>query len=276
MSSTLSVLRRVRALQAPLARVVMFPFAGGSASSYCDWTPCFSPNIDVVHVQLPGRETRIVERAHRRIEDAVAELVPALMQLSDRPLLFFGHSMGALLAYEAAIAMRAWYGTLPADLVVSGRRPPHVASQSQPLHELEEPEFRAAVRALGGLPADLDDEDELIQLMLPTWRADIELCETYTPREHLPLPVPICALGGQADPLTANDGLDGWALHTSEPFERHLFAGGHFFIQEPESQPAVQRLIAQRILDVAQGRSPCSWVAASANQSAQLSAGIGV
>ena len=213
------------------ARFFCFSHAGVGASVFRQWVSGLAPEVELCAIQLPGREGRFKEPAIASVPGIVDELVPALLPLLDRPCAFFGHSMGAVLASEVARALAARGETLPRQLFVSARRPPHVPDPLTPLHVLADGEFVAEInRRYGGIPAEVLADGELLALLLPTLRADITALETHRPPQRPPLPCPIVAFGGTDDRLTPREHLDAWRGETSSTFRVRVFPGDHFYL----------------------------------------------
>lgn len=215
--------------------VVCFAHAGGSSSTFRSWHG-HATTVHVTAVLLPGRETRLGERPATEIRQLVEMLVDALRPLTSKPYAFYGHSMGALLAFELTRELRARHLPLPAALFVAGRDAPQHQDRDH-VHHLPNEQLIERLRAWDGLDsadeADLPQYDELLELMLPTIRADLTLAETYEYQPQPPLPVPVHVLRGTADPLVF-PGDGGWAEQTSAGCTVSEFAGGHFFVQNHE------------------------------------------
>lgn len=220
-----------RANSAARVRLVCLPFAGGGAGAFRTWADGLPPTVEVCAVQPPGRETRFGERPYTRLAPLVASLAEVLVPLFDVPVAVYGHSMGALAAFELARELRRRGGPAPLRLIVSGRVAPHVPPRREPLHVLPDAEFRAELKRLNGTPAAVLDHDELMQVFLPVLRADFAAHETYEFREEPPLDCPILAATGAQDTLAPPEELDGWRRHTRAAFEARVLPGDHFFIQ---------------------------------------------
>lgn len=219
---------------APL-RLFCFPHAGGGGSFFRPWREALAPRIDVRPVVLPGREGRYRELPYVTMEQATGPISEALEPYLDRPFAFFGHSMGAVLAYE--VARRCIADGLPAPqrLFVSARRAPHLPSRRPSYARLTDAEFMDAVAGLDGTPAEVLRQPELVKLFLPTLRADFELNDTYIP---LPGPRPACpvtAFLGRGDPEADADEMAAWAHVTGGSFRLRVFEGGHFYVKDEQA-----------------------------------------
>ncbi len=212
-------------------RMFCFAHAGGGGGFFQPWRAAFEPDVEVCPVILPGREARVRETAHKRVEDVLDPVCAALRGLTDRPYVLFGHSMGSILAYEVARRLEAEPGRRPSCLFVSGRRAPQLPPQREPLHHLPEAEFLTAMTMLNGTPAQVLAQDDLVQLFLPTLRADFELNETYTPSPGGALTCPVSALVGDADPEVELDEMAAWRETSDGGFTLRVFRGDHFYLK---------------------------------------------
>lgn len=229
----------VRPESRPQAEVRLFclPYAGSGAAVYRPWLMHLPTTIELHVVQLPGRETRLREQPYRRMQLLIEALAPAIEQLLDRPYILFGHSMGALIAFELTRALRRRGGSQPDCLLVSGRRGPQLADPDSPLHQLSDAQFvRAMVQRYNGIPRVILEDIELLRLFLPTLRADLELIETYRYSDEPPLECPIAAFGGHSDERASLAELEAWLNHSSRPFSARQFPGGHFYLQEERAK----------------------------------------
>ena len=221
---------------APL-RLFCFPYAGGGASVYRLWPRGLPADLEVVGVQPPGRESRWRETALRDADAMADEALHAIEARLDRPFAFFGHSMGAIVAYEVAHRLDAAGGPAPRHLIVSGRPAPSVPEVHPPIHDLPREEFIEQIRRYSGTPEEVLQNDELMSLLEPLLRADFAVSESY---EHDPgrakLDVPLTAIGGTDDPDVPVDALEPWSEETSGPFRKHVIEGGHFFVNEQRDE----------------------------------------
>jgi surfactin synthase thioesterase subunit len=213
------------------ARLFCFPYAGAGASVYRRWASEASEDLEVCAVQLPGRGHRLREPPLNGMADIVQALVEALSPHLGGRFAFFGHSMGAVVAYELARAL-ASAGRSPLHLFLSGRRPPRIPDPAAPLRFLDDKAFVAEiVHRYGGIPPEVLQEPDVLALLLPCLRADIAALETHQPGVARPLDVPISVYGGSEDRLTPIDHLHAWRSATTGAFRSRTFPGGHFYLE---------------------------------------------
>jgi medium-chain acyl-[acyl-carrier-protein] hydrolase len=230
-------------------RLFCLPYAGAGASSYAEWPRLLPPEIEVVAVQLPGREDRLGEAPFTRVAPAVRTIGLALRPYLQGPFAFFGHSSGALLAFELARALRQRTGMRPAHLVLSSQPPPDAERQPEPMHHLPDAEFRAALRGLGGTAHSVFDDEDLMPLLLPALRADFALCENHRFVSGPPLSSPITVFGSPGDSRAPVADLHGWRRHTDDAFHLRLFDGGHFYLNDAADE--ITAAIGATLLDPA-------------------------
>ncbi|MDN3357935.1 alpha/beta fold hydrolase [Actinomadura sp. DC4] len=229
--------------QAPngTVQLVCFPHAGGSASFYFPVSTALSPGVEVSAVQYPGRQDRRAEPNIDSLPALADAIFPVVRPLADRPLAFFGHSMGALLAYEVALRLEADGAPPLTRLYVSGRRAP---SRYRPdaVHRQGDAGIVAELRRLSATDSELLGDPETLEMILPAIKSDYKAVETY---EHTPgqsVSSPIYALIGDDDPKVTAEEANAWAEHTTGSFEMRTFPGGHFYLVDQSA--AVIRLIA--------------------------------
>lgn len=229
--------RRYSGCEGPVAvRLLCFHHAGGGASLFRNWRLPGELSAEIWAVQLPGRENRRAEEPVRRIEPLLAALTDELAPLLDRPVAFFGHSMGALIAFELSRELRRTGRGLPIRLFLSAHRSPEVPQRHISASTLPDPEFFARLdRAAGASPSAVRDP-ELMVLLAPMIRADFELCERYRYREEAPLPIPFTCFRATDDTEVDPADVAGWGRHSSEPCRHRVYPGGHLFIRDHERE----------------------------------------
>jgi len=228
---------RFRPHPAATLRMFCFHHAGGGASAYRPWVAELPAGLELCAIQLPGREGRLREKPYQCLANLVPVVAGVIEPLLDRPFAFFGHSLGAALAFEVARELERNGGPSPAHLFVSGRRAPTRPDPDPGISHLSEEAFLAEVRRRwDGIPAVVLEEPELLQLLLPTLRADVALIESYAYVPGSPLECPISCFGGTDDSSTGETDLAPWRAQTRGTFSQRMFAGGHFFIQTSRDQ----------------------------------------
>lgn len=234
-------------------RLICLPAAGGGASRYRDWPAHLPEEVEVVPVQLPGRESRFAERPVESMDQLVGLLLDGLASYLSRPFALFGHSMGAMIGFELARRLRS-QGLAPVHLFAAGCRAPHLPSRSPDWHTLPDPEFIAAIGNLGGIPSELLAEQQFLDAMLPMLRSDCTLIETYAFRPQAPLSCPVTAFGGLRDEEVFAEDVRAWSCHTTGPFRVHLLPGDHFFVNSARSD--LLRLVAAQLTAPSPRRGP--------------------
>lgn len=210
-------------------RLICLPFAGGGASVYRRMAALLPPWVELLAVQLPGREDRSGEAPPTDIARLVTACAIALRPYTTVPYALYGHCAGGLLAFEIAHEMGGRFGTWPRRLIVAEQPAPQAAPPAEPLHLLPDERLLAAVRGRGGLPDAVARHAELQEFLLPLLRGEFALWENYRHRRRPPLPVPITtirALSGLAD----ETGMAGWAEQTSAGHTGVSVEGGHYFV----------------------------------------------
>lgn len=223
------------------ARLVCFAHAGGSASYFFPVSAALAPGIDVLVVQYPGRQDRRGEALIDDIHVLADRIVDALASWTDRPMMFFGHSMGAVLAYETTRRLDR-NGTAPKALFVSGRRSP-TTFRSESVHRRDDAGLLSEVRRLSGTESQLLADEEIVQMVLPALRNDYRAIETYEYRAGPPVSCPIVALIGDVDPRVDADEARDWQRHTAARFDLRVFPGGHFYLNA--NQGAIVDLLTE-------------------------------
>ncbi len=241
-------LMRWRSAPEASLRLFCFPYAGGGGSIYRTWGAGLPPGTELCAVQLPGRESRLREPPFQRLEPMIDALVEVLREEANLPYAFFGHSMGAIIAFELARRFRREGLAAPAFLMASARVAPQRSLLRPPLHDLPEPEFREELRRLDGMPAALFQHEELMALVFPLLRADFAISDHYRYTPEPPLDCPIIAVGGEEDSWVGRDDLEAWREQTRAEFRCHVMPGNHFYLKS--SEPELLSIVRGEIANV--------------------------
>ncbi len=212
-------------------RLYAFPYAGGGASVYFPWAAPLGPEIEVWAVRLPGRETRLREPAFTSFPALLAALAMEVAPKLRPPYAFFGHSLGAIVAFAFARALQHHPTPGPSALVVSGARSPDLPNSAPLIGDLPDAALIAELRdRYNGIPPAVLAHPELLDLVLGVLRADIRLYENYRHIPAPPLSCPLAAFGGVQDPIVSVDDLARWQPNTTGAFQAQGFDGDHFFV----------------------------------------------
>jgi medium-chain acyl-[acyl-carrier-protein] hydrolase len=219
-------------VSAPSVRLFCVPFAGVGPSAFRGWAQALGRDVETFYVQLPGREGRIREQSLSSVAEMTELLVEALLPWLDRPYALMGHSLGGLVAFETAHALRNRVPE-PVTLFVSATRAPQLPNSRPPLHGLGDVAMLEAVNAryAGSVPAAVLESPELVELLAPALRADLSALETYSYPMRAPLGCPISVFGGRHDRAVSMDVLEPWAAETTGGFQLRTIEGGHLFLQ---------------------------------------------
>ncbi|GAA2596398.1 thioesterase II family protein [Streptomyces tubercidicus] len=212
------------------------PFAGSGAGFFREWEKLDVSEVAVLPVQLPGREERFLDDPFTEVGDAVAELTPRIVSSAGEgaDIALFGHSLGAVLAYEIARELERTGHLGLRHLFVSGSPGPH-NGRTERATGLADEEFLAGVQRFAGYRHAAFDDPELVEVLLPTLRADVQMHEDYRATSTEPLSVPITALRGEDDELVSREQAEQWAKVTRGPFAYRELPNGHMYlVDEPE------------------------------------------
>jgi medium-chain acyl-[acyl-carrier-protein] hydrolase len=211
-------------------RLFCFPFAGGGASRYRLWSSGLPEHIDVAPVQPPGREDRFLEDPFHCMDDLIGALVHALLPwMGELPFAFFGHSLGAIVALEASRALALHGAHQPIHVIVSARAAPHLPLRRDPVAGLSREGLKQWLRRMNGTPDAVLQSREMMDMILPSLRADLDLDDRYRSTADPPLRCPLTVLGGVGDEEATPAELQAWSSYTTKTFAFRLIEGGHFF-----------------------------------------------
>jgi surfactin synthase thioesterase subunit len=220
----------------PRRRLICIPFAGGGVAAFRGWSRGLPEDVELLVVQLPGRESRLREPAFDNIPEIVEAVGAVVAQACELPYALFGHSMGALVAFELALALEAGPGRGPEHLFVSARRPPDEPEPDSPVHALPDDAFVEELqRRYRAIPDAVRQEPELLALLLPTLRADIRAIECYAPSSPRKVRCPVHVFGGVQDNYPRPAQLPGWQRVAQQGVRVRLFPGNHFYLAEQQA-----------------------------------------
>jgi medium-chain acyl-[acyl-carrier-protein] hydrolase len=225
---TNSMIYRPKPKTKPRVRLLCFPYAGAGASIFWPWPNHLPEDFEVVSLHLPGRAHRLREPPLTRIETMVELAFESFRGLLDQPFAVFGHSLGAVVGAEF-VRIASGRGLEAAHLFVSSR-PPFLQPTRQ-LHKLADPDFISAMNErYQGIPKEILADQDLVELLLPALRADIEALETFVHTGRAKLGCPTSVYGGEADPTVSLADLQAWNKEVLAPCDIRLFGGGHFYL----------------------------------------------
>jgi surfactin synthase thioesterase subunit len=220
-------------------RLFLFPHAGSGGTIYRGWPPLLPADVAYQIVQIPGREMRRGEDAFTEIEPLVESLYEALAaELDERPYAFFGHCLGAQLAYRVALCAERDGVPRPILIGASGWTPVGFSMTTMEQAHMPEPELITWMKNLGSFPEDVYDDPALLAMIIPALRADLEVSATYID-DGAAISSPIVAYSGRSDPLMEPGAMSAWAKRTPRYLGSSTFPGGHFYIDNHDHAVAV-------------------------------------
>lgn len=238
-------------------RLFCLPYAGGSSLVFSKWKNGLHPSIQLRPVELAGRGRRMSEAYYNNMDEAVADALRIIkFELADVPYAIYGHSLGAMTAYQLAQVLREKQYPQPVHIFFSGRGAPHIRRNGKkPTHTLPPDEFKQKVMELGGTPKEFFEHPELQDILLPLLRADFRVSWSYNhPEEIQPLDYDITVMTGTEEDLQPEH-VDEWSKHTRRKCTRHVFDGGHFFLNDPDQQNKILDIINDTLVDLARPRT---------------------
>jgi medium-chain acyl-[acyl-carrier-protein] hydrolase len=213
----------------PKISLLCFSYAGAGSSVFYGWDETIPPHIEIDVVVLPGRDSRFSELPYRDMPELVSDLTRDLGPVLRFPFALFGHSMGALIAFEFARKLRALGFRQPSHLFLSGMTSPDTYTPSESIHNLPYESLIERLKQMSGIPNHILHNDEFMRVFEPAIRADFEMCYRYEFRQEEPLDCSLSVFGGMDDLITENDLLL-WQKHTKRQLKLRMYNGDHFFI----------------------------------------------
>lgn len=228
-------------------RLFCFPYAGGSATMFRAWAERLPPTVEVIGVQAPGKGSRLLEPPYRNVHQLVDGLLDALTPLlNEKPFSFFGHSNGALVAFELSNMLQRHRLPMPRRLFLSASPAPWARVFDPPYSQMSDETFKAMLKDFNGTPSEILDDTDLFQLLLPGLRADFSMSEGYRYSHPRKLAVPVDIYHGEHDDIEPAQ-IQAWSEHIAQPPRFEQIPGGHFFIHSHIEQltDSVARRLAE-------------------------------
>lgn len=208
-------------------KLFCIPYAGGSASIYNKIKPLLNDNIEIVAIELAGKGARMGEKFHSTFNDLVNDAIQCILSNNNLSTYsIFGYSMGAVISYEVMIKLIWKHMMRPKVAFFAACCPPHIPNDRNNIYNLNDQMFIQKLIELGGMPSEIYENTEIIDLFLPILRADFRLINDYNYLKLIrPLPINIEVLYSQDE-----DNIEEWSRYTTKDCKYHQFEGGHFFI----------------------------------------------
>lgn len=217
--------------QSAKLRLICFSYAGGNSATYVPWLPLLPNFVELAVIQLPGRGVRIFDEPYQTMATMVNDIVNAVGKLDTKPFIFYGHSMGARVAYEVTLALWRRQYRLPIHFIAAGSGAPCVVYSKDHIHHLPDDEFIAEVGALNGSSQEVLSNSEIMQLILPALRADFRIIENYCNASKLVIPAKISVFSGDKDDIECEN-LEKWLGLFQSNTGLHWIAGDHYFVDK--------------------------------------------
>jgi medium-chain acyl-[acyl-carrier-protein] hydrolase len=213
-------------------RMYCFPYAGGNALGYLSWGKLIGGEVDICGVQPPGRGLRHEEKLITRFDHLIESMLPLIPFFTSTPYVFFGHSLGALMAFELVRVIEKRGLSSPDHLFVSGCCAPQFRDYSETVDDMSDKELIHKLQTLDGTPPEVLNNTELMDFIMPVIRADFSVAHSYRYQESVPIRTPISVLFGRHDEYESETEVTGWECQTSGSCKVYWFDGGHFFVNE--------------------------------------------
>ncbi len=232
-------------------RLLCFPYAGGSANIFRSWGSYLTDEVELVAVQLPGRGRRLMEPPHSDMKQIVDELIRYSEQVTDLPLVIFGHSLGGCVAFEFMKHLDNQRHTCPKLFICSASRPPQLPSSIRNIKNMSDKTFIDLVRSMESTPKEILGCEEMMALLLPMLKADFTISEQYRNRDNRKFSVSCMVLIGSSDRNLSKDNASLWNEYFHSKPKLVEIQGGHFFIHSSEKEllTVINRAVDEILMD---------------------------
>ncbi|EMY6536364.1 thioesterase [Salmonella enterica] len=219
-----------------IIQLFCFPYAGASASIFKSWQSFLPSHIEVVGIQYPGHGSRISEKPYSSSNDIVNEMLNNIFNFQKKPFALFGHSMGAMIAFDLAKRIVTSLKQKPIHLFISGLAPPQLRKINNFNKTRTNNELINLMEQLGGTHSEILSNKELMGLILPALRSDFQIADNWFVEDVFDLSIPLTILGGDADNEVPEESLTYWSAYTTKKTTIKIYSGDHFFINTNKYQ----------------------------------------
>lgn len=225
---------KIYALNQQKIDLFCFPYAGGMANFYKEWSNFLPKIISVKPIEYPGRGTKSKQLCLQRLCQLLDVLEKEITPKIQGPFAFFGHSLGSIVSYELAKRLKMTISRIPICLFLSACPPPRKVMSITSINRLDDSHFIKEVESLNGIPRELVSDPEFLTSFLPIIRADFGLLDDYQPDLKDKIDSPITVFGGEQDPFVNAEDLQSWSNETTGSTSMHVFPGDHFYLRSPQ------------------------------------------
>ena len=212
-------------------QLICFPFAGSGASLFYPWVSSLSSKFEIWAFQAPGHEELMDQELISDLGQMKKYIHQKVLPILKPPFILFGHSLGAVLAYELSKELQT-KNLIPATLIVSGRQPPHLKSKKASISHLKNEDFINEVFQFNGIPRELLNSNEFLEMAIPILRADFQLAENYQIQIEEKIKCPIKVIGTTLDQWIDLHEISQWSNATENSCEISIFEGDHFHLKQ--------------------------------------------
>jgi surfactin synthase thioesterase subunit len=225
-----------RPVSQPALQLFCFPYAGGNSTTFTGWEQSFPANVELVLVQPPGRHSRLFEYPYDTMHELIEVMHQHFLKALKSKFVLFGHSLGSYVAFELMQQLSISNGPVPEHFIASASRSPYPDFSKDSAYDLPYDEFVDYLRKLGGTPDGVLQNKELLELYLPTLRADFKIADTYSVSDDRLFDIPVSVLNGDKDDMITEESLQDWGRYFTSKPDRLTIAGGHFYLEEQKHE----------------------------------------